>query len=93
MTYRSIYWNDNEARLKSFSSTTKSDAASVVKIEISVRDPFRLGMLLEALSEIKRAEAEINCGPLRTNKKQSQPLRTTRDISDDRPLLLTYRKE
>jgi len=31
MTYRSIYWTGNEARLKSFSASAKSDARSVVK--------------------------------------------------------------
>ncbi|SIP88964.1 hypothetical protein SAMN05880590_10113 [Rhizobium sp. RU35A] len=51
-----IYWTPDEAQLKSYSSATKGStkgaAETILKIEISVRDPYALGHLLQTLSDI-----------------------------------------
>jgi hypothetical protein len=92
MTYRSIYWDGDQARLKSFSATSKSGSCSVVKIEIEVRDPFRLGSMLQDLEEIHRAQVEA--------ARPSPAAKPKRDASRRReipvgpaPLLLTYRED
>lgn len=53
MTY--LYLNDH-MRLKSYSASTKG-AKSLVRIDIEVNDPGRLGFLLEDLGRIEREQA------------------------------------
>jgi hypothetical protein len=94
MTYRLLAWDDKDARLKGFSATAKSDTRSIVKIEIEVRDPYRLGALLQDLSEIRREQAAAD-RPSATDHHVDAPApkRTAsrRKIASQRPLLLTYR--
>lgn len=91
MTFRSIYWDGDEARLRSFSATSKSGATSIIKIEIEVSDPFRLGAILQNLEELRR-EQNATSRPAPT----SPPKRTAsgrRAINSQTPLMLTYRKD
>lgn len=53
MTY--LYLNDH-MRLKSYSASTKG-SKSLVRIDIEVNDPGRLGFLLEDLGNIEREQA------------------------------------
>lgn len=54
MTYRSIAWRLEDARLKTYSAATRAKGGAVVKIELEVIDPMRLGMVLQELAEIQR---------------------------------------
>ncbi len=90
MTFRSIYWDDKDARLKTYSSSTKSDGRSVVKIEIEVHDTYRLASILRDLAEL-RAEQKAAV-PLTESKKPKRP-GSRRVIASQRPLLLTYQRE
>lgn len=92
MTYRSIYWSGNEARLKNFSASSKAGARSVVKIEIEIRDPYRLGSMLQDLDEIMRAQGAAERPPAPAPKPHKS---SRREIESKRPLplLLTYRED
>ena len=89
MIYRSIYWDHREARLKSFTSSSKSGSRSIVKIEIEVSDPFRLGALLQDLEQILREQAADDKTSAPAPKRAS-PRR--RAIASQPPLMLTYRE-
>lgn len=92
MTFNSIFWNGDEARLKGFSSTSKSGSPMTVKIEIEIKSPYRLGRILEDLEEIYR-------GQTAADRKAPAPAPTRassrrRAIGNEpAPLLLTYRRE
>ena len=76
--HHSIYWSTGEARLKGYSASLSSKRGrardvTVVKVEIEVADPYRLGMLLEQLSEI-RADQEP---PAKEKTHRHEPLLLT----------------
>ncbi|WP_374631787.1 hypothetical protein [Ferrovibrio sp.] len=58
-SHRSIYWRDNDARLKTYKAETRARGGAVVKIELEVSDPCRLGYLLQELAEIKRDQGRV----------------------------------
>lgn len=93
MTFRSIYWDDDQARIKGFSATTKSDAVSVVKIEIEVRDPFRLGVLLQELSEIRREQGRASRPSAHQDPVRPTSSKSAAKLTAQPPLLLTYRED
>lgn len=71
MTY--LYLNDH-MRLKSYSASTKG-AKSLVRIDIEVNDPGRLGFLLEDLGRIEQeqtAKAKAEKEAARKASKKSQ---------------------
>ncbi|MFG1463328.1 hypothetical protein V5F77_10530 [Xanthobacter sp. DSM 24535] len=84
MTLRSIYWPGEDGRLKSFSAATQAKGGALVKIEIEVFDPLRLGMLLQDLAEIQRDQ-----------KGADKPKKAERGAGAIAapPRLLTYRGE
>ena len=52
-----IYWSAGEAELKTFSSSSKRTAKgleTIVKIEISVTDPWAISSILRQLDEVSR---------------------------------------
>lgn len=82
--YADIHWRADEARLKTYSAATRAKGGAVVKIEIEVLDPHRLGSLLQDLAEIQRdqdAAAKAAAKPVRPDTKKLAPA----------PRLLTYR--
>ncbi|CAA2142819.1 hypothetical protein [Hyphomicrobium sp. ghe19] len=91
MTYRSLYWDDNGARLKNFSGAAKSGAVSVVKIEIEVSHPFRFASLLQDLAEIRRDQDAPENKPASTPAPKRAAAR--RAIACQPPLLLTHRRD
>ncbi|WP_024276022.1 hypothetical protein [Hyphomicrobium sp. 802] len=88
MTFRSIYWDDKDARLKGFSSVTKDSTVAVLKIEIVVRDTYRLSALLDGLAEIKREQAAADKAAAAEVKRPKR-----RAIENKPPLLLTFRED
>lgn len=82
--YFDIHWRADEARLKTYSAATRAKGGAVVKIEIEVLDPHRLGYLVQELAEIERdqaAAAKAVAKPPRADTKKLAPA----------PRLLTYR--
>ncbi|HML28769.1 MAG TPA: hypothetical protein PKE16_08020 [Hyphomicrobium sp.] len=88
MTYRYISWNGDEARLKNFTSAMKSGGASVVKIEITVRNPSDLGWLLRELGEIQQQQDAADKAAAAEAKRPKR-----RAIENKPPLLLTFRED
>lgn len=94
MTYRSIAWKDSDARLKTFSASVRASATTVVKIEVEVRDPIRLGMLLQDLHEISREQtATMRRAASAVSPKRPAPRGSARQLASQQPLLLTHRKD
>ncbi|MFG1409491.1 hypothetical protein V5G24_00125 [Xanthobacter sp. VTT E-85241] len=58
--HRSIWWLEDEARLKNYSATAKSSGASVIKLEIEVLDSCAFGMIVRSLEDIKREQDEAS---------------------------------
>lgn len=61
-----IYWSTDEATLKAFTSATKGGSKgteTILKIELSVKDPYTLGSLLQQLSEISRQQTAVTMPP------------------------------
>ncbi|WP_341893857.1 hypothetical protein [Ferrovibrio terrae] len=54
--HRGIYWSDEAGRLQNYTVATKANGHAVVKIELVIADPFRLGMLLQELQTIKQQQ-------------------------------------
>ncbi|ABS69735.1 hypothetical protein Xaut_4514 [Xanthobacter versatilis] len=82
--YAGIHWRADEARLKTYAAATRAKGGAVVKIEIEVLDPSRLGYILQELAEIQRdqdAAAKAAVKPARAEAKKLAPA----------PRLLTYR--
>jgi hypothetical protein len=78
-----LYWRDGAATIAAYSSASKGDR-SVVKIELTVSDPYELGSLLSQLAEQKRAQAQV---PKPAPKaKKPPPLMLTDRRGLDRPL-------
>ena len=91
MSYRILSWDDEEARLKGFSSSSKSGARSVVKIEIEVQSAYCLGELLRRLEEI---HSEQNASHRKAPKAPERANARQRAIaSQPGPLLLGYRED
>lgn len=83
MTYREISWRSDDARLKTYSAATRAKGGAVVKIEIEVFDPVRLGFMLQDLAEIQRdQDATAKAAARSAGAKKSLPAP---------PLQLTYR--
>lgn len=71
MTY--LYLNDH-MRLKSYSASTKG-AKSLVRIDIEVNDPGRLGFLLEDLGRIEQEQAaKVKAEKEAARKSSKKPL-------------------
>ncbi|MCX5497299.1 hypothetical protein OSH11_21560 [Kaistia dalseonensis] len=73
----SFYLDLAHARVKSYSAVSNK-AGAVLKIELSICDPLRLGMVLEALAEAQRDQ----------NKPAPAPRNRT-VAAPPKPLLLT----
>ncbi len=59
--YHFFSWGEGEGRLKSVSMSNRGPN-STVKIELEVTNPFRLGRLIEQLTEIQRAQDRPKAG-------------------------------
>lgn len=79
--YGGIHWNSSEARLKTYSAATRAKGGAVVKIELEVLDPCRLGFMLQELAEIQR-DQEVHT-------KETAKTKTPKVAPP--PRLLTYR--
>jgi len=91
MSYRILSWDDDEARLKGFSSSSKAGALMRVKIEIEVRSPYCLADLLRRLEEIY---GEQNAAARKAPAAKPKPSASRRTIGKaPAPLLLTFRED
>lgn len=86
MTYREIHWRAADAYLKNFSAATQAKGGALVKIEIVVFDPVRLGYMLQDLATIQREQkAEAKAA----GKPKAEEARKVK--APQAPRLLTYR--
>lgn len=73
-----IYWQGDEARLKSYSAAANSKGDSTVRIELTVTDLLRLELILQNLAEIQRDQGV------------QAPAKPKKTLSPAKPLMLTY---
>lgn len=87
--YHHVAWTDDDAKIKSFSALSRAKS-TILKIEIEVTDPTRLGMMMTELQEAQRPAPPP---PAETRPKPKA--NRTEDTSDKLalpapPLQLTY---
>ncbi|QND45225.1 hypothetical protein HB780_05575 (plasmid) [Rhizobium lusitanum] len=72
-----IYWTPDEAQLKAFSSSSKSTTKGVetlIKIEISVKDPWAISSILRQLDEVSREQTSVKPATQKTPTTKTKPL-------------------
>ncbi len=89
--HRSIYWRDKDARLKTYKAETRARGGAVVKIELEVSAPFRLGLILQELAEINRDQGRVEVKA--TIVSDDEPKSASRRVSTNAKgqLLITHR--
>ena len=72
-----LFWTPEEVDLRTFSSSSKKTAKgleTIVKIELSVKDPFSIASLLRQLDEVSREQEAAKTPPRKAPTPKAKPL-------------------
>lgn len=96
MSYSSLNWQDGDAELRTF-SVASAKSGTVLRIELHVSDPMRLGMLLQDIASIRQRQArakrqlvdmERECVAATRAARKARPAPLA---AQPAPALITYR--
>lgn len=71
--FHMLSWETEDATLKGYATSSRGQGGTVLKIELEVRDPYRLSRLVETLEEAKSAQKEYE----RARKEKERQLTAT----------------
>lgn len=72
-----LFWSPEDAELKTFSSSSRKTAKgleTIIKIELSVKDPYTIGSVLRQLDEVSKEQEAAKKPPRKQPSPKSEPL-------------------